>query len=263
MTTIYTNIPQTISKFIAPLNKQQVVSTQTVDKDKNIVYRSFKVYTFPNSNAKDIRLIDLGYYSPIYKSSSYYEITQEFVIDTYSSTQELINNIIQPSFYTWEHTTSYLDSKRQLANTEALKVIWTPPVTQEEIELLTPDEIQQYLQPFTIQIGDVYGVSIPPNCEVLDPPNLDPNLLINVDALTIQPLALEELVFSFRGVEVISYELPIKSITDNPKLTYSKTLEDPPKVPPNISGIYTDFPSLDMTGINNYGIRRSRTTSII
>lgn len=263
MTTIYTNIPQTISKFIAPLNKQQIVSTQTVDNNKEIIYRSFKVYSFPNSKAKDIRLIDLGYYSPIYKANSYYEITQEFIVNTYSSTQELINDKIQPSFYTWEHTTSYLDSKRQLANTEALQVIWTPPITQEQIQQLTPDEVEQYLQPFTIQVGDVYGVSIPPNCEVISPTNLNPDLLINVDTIVIQPLALEELVFSFKGVEVISYELPIKSITDNPKLTYPKTLQNPPKVPPNINNIYTDFPSLDNTEMSNYNIRRNRVTGII
>jgi len=267
MTTVYTPIPQTISKFIPGLNKQQVVSTQTVNNNKQITYRSFKVYSFPNINAKNIRLVDLGYYSPVYKSSSYYEITQEFIINTYSSTQELINNKVQPSFYTWEQTTTHLNYIRQLANTEALKVTWTPPITQEQIQQLetplTPQQLEQYLQPFSIQVGDVYGVSIPPNCTVLEPINLNPDLLINVDRIVIKPLALEELVFSFRGVEVISYELPIKCITDNPKLTYAKTLLDPPKVPPNVSGIYTDFPSLDETPLNNYSQRRNRTTSII
>lgn len=263
MTTVYTPIPQTISKFISPLNKQQVVSTQTLDNNKDITYRSFKIYSFPNNNAKDIRLIDLGYYSPIYNSNSYYEIKQEFVIDTYTSTQELFNNVVKPSFYTWEQTTTYLDSIRQLANTEALQVIWTPPITQEQQLELTPEQLDQYLQPFTIQVGDVYGVTIPPNCTVLEPINLNPDLLINVDRIVIKPLALEELIFSFRGVEVLSYELPIKSITDNPKLSYSKTIPDPPKVPPNITGIYTDFPPLDETPINNYNQRRSRTTDII
>ena len=265
MTTIYTNIPQTISAFIPQLNKNQVVSVQTVDKDKNIIYRSFKVYSFPNIQAKDIKLITLGTFSPIYNSSSYYEITQEFIVDTYSSTQEIINNVLQPSFYTWETTTTHLNSKRQLANREKLKVTWTPPITEAALQLeenISLD-IQQYLKPFTIQVGDVYGVTIPSNCTVISPTNLNTNLLIDVNTITIQPLSLEELVFSFRGVDVISIELPVKTITDNPKLIYPKTLQNVPKVPPNIQGLNTNFPDVNNTPLNNYNARRNRQTAII
>lgn len=265
MTTVYTNVPQTISQFIPQLNKNQVVSIQTVDKDKKIIYRSFKVYSFPNPQAKDIKLINIGAFSPVYNASSYYEITQEFIVDTYSSTQEIINNVLQPSFYTWESTTTYLNSKRQLANREKLTVTWTPPITQEQLQQqgeITVD-IEQYLQPFTIQVGDVYGVDIPPNCLILDPPNLNTNLLLDVDTITIKPLALQPLVFSFRGVDVISIELPIKTITDNPKLLYPKTLQDPPKVPPNITGLNTNFPDLNEVQLLNYNARRNRQTGIV
>ena len=267
-TTIHTNIPQTISAFIPELNKNQVVSLQTLDKDKNIIYRSFKVYSFPNPQAKDIKLIPIGTFSPTYKSSSYYEITQEFIVDTYSSTQEIINNILQPSFYTWESTTTHLNSKRQLANREKLTVTWTPPITQADLQQLQLGEgsnidIQQYLQPFTIQVGDVYGVDIPSNCTVVSPTNLNTNLLIDVNTITIQPLSLQELVFSFRGVDVISIELPIKTITDNPKLIHPKTLQNPPKVPPNIQGLNTNFPDVNDTPLNNYNARRNRQTAII
>lgn len=265
MTTVYTNIPQTISQFIPQLNKNQVVSVQTIDKDKNIIYRSFKVYSFPNPQAKDIKLIDIGSFSPIYNSSSYYEITQEFIVNTYSSTQEIINNILQPSFYTWESTTTHLNSKRQLANRERLTVTWTPPITLEELQQqdLSTVDIEQYLQPFIIQIGDVYGVDIPPNCIVIDPPNLNTNLLIDVNTITIKPLALEQITITFRGVDVISIELPIKTITDNPKLLYPKTLNNPPKVPPNIEGLNTNFPDLNETPLTNYNARRNRQTGII
>lgn len=264
MTTIYSNTPQTISSFIPQLNKNQVVSVQTVDNNKNIIYRSFKVYSFPNNKAKDIRLVQLGSYSPVYKSDSYYAITQEFVVDTYSSTQEVINGILQPSFYTWDHTTTTLNHQRQLGNSEKLVVTWTPPpLTQQQINELTPEQIEELLQPFNIQVGDVYGVTIPPNCKVLSPTNLNPNLLIDVDIITIKPLALEELNFSFRGVDVISLELPYKIVTDNPKLLYPKTLEDVPLVPPNITGLNTNFPSLQDTELANYASRRNRSTAII
>lgn len=266
MTTIYTNTPQTISAFIPQLNKSQVVSTQTVDNNKQIIHRSFKVYSFPNSKAKDIRLVQLGSYSPVYKSDSYFQITQEFVVDTYSSTQEVIDSLLQPSFYTWEHTTTTLNYQRQLGNTEKLVVTWTPPTTNltpEQIGELTLEQIEQYLQPFNIQVGDVYGVTIPPNCTVLSPTNLNPNLLINVDTITIKPLALTPLSFSFRGVDVISLELPYKIVTDNPKLLYPKSLLNPPKVPPNITGLNTNFPSLEDTELSNYATRRSRSTAII
>ena len=264
MTTIYTNIPQTISEFIPQLNKNQIVSIQTIDKDKNIIYRSFKVYSFPNIQAKDIRLIDIGAFSPIYNSSSYYEITQEFIVDTYSSTQEIINNILQPSFYTWESTTTHLNSKRQLANREKVSVTWTPPITQEELQQQDPDiDIEQYLIPFTIQVGDVYGVDIPSNCRVLSPTNLNTNLLVDVNTITIKPLVLQPITISFRGVDVISIELPIKTITDNPKLLYPKTLKDVPKVPPNIQRLRTDFPDLNESPLNNYNVRRNRQTAII
>lgn len=265
MTTIYTNIPQTISQFIPQLGKNQVVSVQTLDKDNNIIYRSFNVYSFTNNTfAKDIRLVELGFFSPIYQASSYYQITQEFVINTYSSTQEVINNVLQPSFYTWDNTTVYLNSQRQLANREKLTVVWDPPpLTEEEIALLTPEQIEELLQPFTIQVGDVYGVNIPPNCRVISPTNLNTNLLIDVDQIVIKPLALEQLTFSFRGVDVVSIELPNRTITDNPKLLYPKTLVDPPKVPPNISGLNTNFPSLNETRLSNYNARRSRQTGII
>jgi hypothetical protein len=266
MTTIYSNTPQTISAFIPELNKNQIVSTQTVDNNKNIIYRSFKVYSFPNSKAKDIRLVQLGSYSPVYKSDSYFQITQEFIVDTYSSTQEVINNVLQPSFYTWEHTTTTLNYQRQLGNTEKLVVTWTPPtanLTPEQIGELTPQQIEQYLQPFNIQVGDVYGVTIPPNCTVLSPTNLNPNLLINVDTIRIKPLSLTPLSFSFRGVDVISLELPYKIVTDNPKLLYPKSLLNPPKVPPNITGLNTNFPLLEDTELSNYAARRSRSTAII
>lgn len=266
MTTLYTNTPQTINSFIPNLNKLQPVSVQTVDKDKQIVYRSFKVYSFPNNKAKDIKIIDLGGYSETYKASSYYQITQEFVVDTYSSTQELdpITNTIKPSFRTWEHTTTYLNSQRHLANREKLVVKWEPPtLSEEELQNLTPKQLELLLQPFTIQIGDVYGVSIPANCRVISPTNLDPNLLINVDKIVIKPLALAPLSFSFRGVDIISIELPYKIITDNPALVYPSSIIDPPKVPPNISNLNTNFPSLDDTELSNYNIRRSRATSII
>jgi hypothetical protein len=266
MTTIYSNIPQTISSFIPQLNKTQVVSVQTVDKDKNIIYRSFKVYSFPNAKAKDIRLVELGAYSEVYKASSYYQITQEFIVNTYSTTQEIINNVLQPSFYTWENTTTYINSNRQLGNSERLVVTWTPTttgLTAEEISLLTPQQIESYLQPFSIQVGDVYGVTIPPNCQVISPTNLNTNLLIDVNIITIKPLALVPLMFSFRGVDVVSIELPYKIITDNPKLIYSKSIIDPPKVPPTIEGLRTDFPDVNETELANYAIRRSRPTAII
>jgi len=263
MTTIYSNTPQTISTFIPQLNKSQTVSVQTVDNNKEIIYRSFKVYSFPTNKAKDIRLVLLNSYSPAYKSSSYFQITQEFVVDTYSSTQEVINGTLQPSFYTWEHTTTTLNYQRQLGNTEKVVVTWEPPVTPEQAVQLTEEEIEQYLQPFSIQVGDVYGVTIPPNCTVLSPTNLNTDLLIDVDIITIKPLTLAPLSFSFRGVDVVSLELPYKIITDNPKLLYPKTLVDPPKVPPNIQGLNTNFPSLEDTEISNYAIRRSRSTSII
>ena len=263
MTTIYSNTPQTISTFIPQLNKNQIVSTQTVDNNKNIIYRSFKVYSFPNNRAKDIRLVQLGSYSPVYKSDSYFQITQEFVVDTYSSTQEVINNVLQPSFYTWEHTTTTLNYQRQLGNTEKLVVTWTPPVTAEQAAQLTPEEIEALLIPFNIQVGDVYGVSIPANCTVLSPINLNTNLLIDVDIIRIKPLALIPLSFSFRGVDVISLELPYKIVTDNPKLLYPKTLQEVPLVPPNITGLNTNFPSLQDTELSNYATRRSRSTTIV
>lgn len=270
MTTIYSNIPQIIHSFIPQLNKAQVVSVQTIDNNKNIIYRSFKVYSFPNNKAKDIRLINLGSYSPVYKSDSYFQITQEFVVDTYSSTQEVINGNLQPSFYTWEHTTTTLNNQRHLGNTEKLTVTWEPPITEDELQqiqngelILTQDELELLLKPFNIQVGDVYGVTIPPNCIVLSPSNLDTNLLIDVNVITIKPLSLEPLTFSFRGVDVISLELPYKIVTDNPKLLYSKNILNPPKVPPNITGLNTNFPSLEETELTNYAIRRSRSTSII
>ena len=266
MATIYSNTPQTINAFIGPLNKLQPVSVQTVDNNKNIIYRSFKVYSFPNATAKDIKLIDLGGYNETYKASSYYQITQEFRVDTYSSTQELDvkTNTLIPSFRTWEHTTTYLNSQRHLANRERLVVTWQPPsLTPQQQQILTPAQVQAYLQPFTIQVGDVYGVSIPSGCTVVSPLNLDANLLLDVNTIVIKPLVLEPLSFSFRGVDIISIELPHKIITDNPKLVYPSSVIDPPKVPPNIAGLNTNFPSLEETELTNYAARRSRSTGII
>jgi hypothetical protein len=266
MTVVYSNIPQTISSYIPQLNKNAIVSVQTLDNNKDIIYRSFKVYSFPNSKAKNIRLVQLPSYSEVYKSSSYYEITEEFIVDTYSSTQEVINGTLQPSFYTWEHTTTTLNNQRHLSNIQKLVVSWIPPtasLTPEQIALLTPQQIQQYLQPFDIQVGDVYGVTIPSNCEVLSPINLDTSLLKDVDIIKIKPLSLVQLNFSFRGVDVVSIELPYKIVTDNPKLLYPKTLIDPPKVPPNITGLNTNFPTTEEVELSNYAARRNRSTSII
>lgn len=266
MATIYSNTPQTINAFIGPLNKLQPVSVQTVDNNKNILYRSFKVYSFPNATAKDIKLIDLGGYNETYKASSYYQITQEFRVDTYSSTQELDKNTntLIPSFRVWEHTTTYLNSQRHLANREKLNVVWQPPtMTNQQQQLLTPAQIDSILQPFTIQVGDVYGVTIPSGCTVLSPNNLDTNLLIDVNNIVIKPLVLSPLSFSFRGVDIISIELPHKIITDNPKLVYPLSVIDPPKVPPNITGLNTNFPSLEEIEVKNYAARRSRITGII
>lgn len=260
MTVLYSNTPQTIHSYIPFLGKKQPVSIQTIDSNKNIVYRSFKVYSFPNPKAKDIKLIDLGGFNPTYGASSYYQITQEFIVDTYSSTQVLNKdtNILEPSFQTWEHTTTYLNSQRHLANKERLVVTWEPPLVPTGTEDAPPP-----LTSFKIQVGDVYGVTIPDGCKVLLPLNLDAGLLIDIDTITIQPLVYDPLAFSFRGVDIISIELPHKIITDNPRLVYPSSIIDPPKVPPNIPGLNTNFPPVNEVELTNYAARRRRATAII
>lgn len=268
MSTIYTNIPQTIKAFIPQLNKYEVVSTQVIDNNNNITFRSFNVYTFnTQQGAKDIRIKYLdGGYSPVYRSDRYYQITQEFRLDTYTSTQEVINDVLQPSFYTWEHTTTYINTQRHLSLAETLSITWTPPITEQQLTKegtqLSSAELEQYLQPFTIQLGDVYGVSLPADCTLLTSvSNLD--LLIDVAELRIKPKRLIPLTFSFKGLPILSIELPDRIVVDNPKLLYPKSMPNPPLVPPNVTGLRTDFPTTTQTPFTEYEQRRRKETKII
>lgn len=256
------NTPQIIKHNIPFLNKSLPVSVQSLDENNNIIFRSFKVYSQPNTLAKDIRIIDLGHYDAAYKASSYFQITQEFIVDEYISS---------PPFRTWEHTITYFNQQRQLANREALVLTWTPPTLILEqttpltslnpLNPLTPLQLEEYLQPFTITIGDVYAVSIPSGCEVLTP-NFNSNLIKDISLIRVKPLALTPLNFSFRGVEIVTIELPFKTITGNPRLIYPASTTDVPLVPPGINNLDTNFPDPNLIPLNNYATRRATTTSI-